>query len=209
MSSCNLLATVKLCNVQSMADIRSSTFGFIVLLYGLCGLAFAGLDKTVDEQTGLIGWKLKQSGLELELIQRLPDQTRAFFLARGFPAEIADTLGESCIFQTILRNTGSSAALTVSLKNWRVNQAGVSQSLKLKEVWDQSWSDDDVSKSARLAFRWATFPTEQTFQKGDYNWGMISFGLPAGAHFRLDLVWHDANKKHIAQIENLSCADDR
>jgi len=192
-----------------MVNISRSNYSVIVLLYSLCGLAFAGVNKTTNKETGLIGWKLKQDGMELELIQRLPDQTRAFFLARGFPTDIADDLGTSCIFQTIFRNTNSSAALTVNLKDWKVYQGSISQPLKLKEDWDKSWADNTLSKSARLAFRWGTFPGTQTFQKGDYNWGMISFGLPPGAHFTLDLVWHNANKKYNAQIRDLSCADDR
>jgi len=184
-------------------------FYLSLALFCFSGLSFAELSKTENTETGLIGWKLEQNGLELELIQRLPDQTRAFFLARGFSAKIANDLATSCIFQTIVRNTGSSAALTLSLKDWRLNQAGVSQPLKLKEAWDQTWSEDDVSKSARLAFRWASFPTEQVFQKGDYNWGMISFGLPPGTYFDLLLVWGDKKQKRTAKMNKLFCADDR
>jgi len=185
----------------------------LLFLSVVCGPIFADVSKTQNEETGLIGWKLKQGNMELELVQRLPDQTRAFFLARGFPAGIADDLGRSCIFQTILRNTGTDAgvslALTVSLKDWRVSQGDASRPLKLKEAWDQTWPDALVSKSARLAFRWATFPSTQTFQSGDYNWGMISFGLTPGTRFDLRLVWNEADKKHSAQIENLICAPDR
>ncbi len=184
----------------------------LILLFFVCGPIFADVSKTQNEETGLIGWKLKQGGLELELIQRLPDQTRAFFLARGFPAGIVDDLGRSCIFQTILRNIGTDAdvspALTVSLKDWQVSQGDTSRPLKLKEVWDQAWPDALVSKSARLAFRWATFPSTQTFQPGDYNWGMISFGLTPGMRFDLRLVWNEGKEKHAARIENLICAPD-
>ncbi len=192
---------------MSMPDLR-----LLILLFFICGPTFADLSKTQDMETGLIGWKLKQGSLELELVQRLPDQTRAFFLARGFPAGIADDLGKSCIFQTILRNTGidssTSPALTVSLKDWRVSQGDTSRALKLKESWDQAWPDAVVSKSARLAFRWATFPSRQTFQPGDYNWGMISFGLAPGTRFDLRLVWNEGGEKRSKQIENLICAPD-
>ncbi len=192
---------------MSKSDLR-----LLILLFCICGPSFADISKTQNEETGLIGWKLKQESMELELVQRLPDQTRAFFLARGFPAGIADDLGRSCIFQTILRNTGvdagTSPTLTVSLKDWQLSHDGTSRPLKLKEVWDQEWSGTLVSKSARLAFRWATFPSIQTFQPGDYNWGMISFDLAPGMRFDLLLVWNEGDKKHSARIENLICAPD-
>ncbi len=193
---------------MSMPDLR-----WPILLFFIYGTSFADVSKTQNSETGLIGWKLKQGSLELELIQRLPDQTRAFFLARGFPAGIADDLGRACIFQTILRNSGTDAgaspALTVMLKDWRVSQGDTSRPLKLKEAWDQTWPDALVSKSARLAFRWATFPSTQTFQPGDYNWGMISFGLAPGARFDLRLVWREGNERYSAEIEDLICAHDR
>ncbi len=197
-----------------MSRLNIRAIRLALLLCFIHGPSLADVSRSQNKETALIGWKLQQSKLELELIQRLPDQTRAFFLARGFPAEIADELGRACIFQTILRNTektdrGASTALTVNLKDWQVNQAGVSQPLKLKEVWDHSWPDEVVSKSARLAFRWATFPTEQIFQAGDYNWGMISFGLPPGMHFDLQLVWKEGDEKYTARINKLICADDR
>lgn len=192
-----------------MPDLR-----LMILLYFVCELLVAGVSKTVNKETGLLGWKLTQGSLQLELIQRLPDQTRAFLLGRGFPHDISDKLAHSCVFQTILRNTDKidnihSSALTVSLKDWQINQAGVIQSLKLKESWDQSWADNIVSPAARLAFRWATFPTTQTFQAGDYNWGMIIFGPPPGTQFDLQIIWTEDDKKYSAEIKKLSCAEDR
>ncbi len=187
---------------------------FIRLGLMLCVISsssIAELSQKLNKETGLIGWKFQQGNLELELIQRLPDQTRAFFMARGFPTDIADDLGKSCIFQTIIRNTDKTDGhpLTVNLKDWTLNHSGQIQPLKLKESWDQSWPDTQISKSARLAFRWGTFPTKQTFRAGDYNWGMISFGLLPGTRFDLQLVWQVEEKKYSAQIDKLICAEDR
>lgn len=187
---------------------------FIRLGLMLCVISsssIAELSQKLNKETGLIGWKFQQGNLELELIQRLPDQTRAFFMARGFPTDIADDLGKSCIFQTIIRNTDKTDGypLTVNLKDWTLNHSGQIQPLKLKESWDQSWPDTQISKSARLAFRWGTFPTKQTFRAGDYNWGMISFGLLPGSQFALQLVWQAGEKKYSAQIDKLICAEDR
>ena len=156
--------------------------------------------------------------MQLELIQRLPDQTRGFFLARGFNRNIADKIARSCVFQTIVRNTGSDTkiedsdknAMTVSLKQWRVKIKNKTMPIKLKEDWIKEWSRSSIKPAARHAFRWASFPSEQTFHPtGDYNWGMITFGLTPGNIFDLQIQWRIDNKTHQSVIKNIQCALDR
>lgn len=164
-----------------------------------------------DPETGLRSWRFTAGNLAVELIQRLPDQTRGFFLARGFPAEIADEIAANCIFQTIIRNTGEQdgdATIGVDLAQWRVIQAGREQGIRLKEPWSASWPDEAVAGASRLAFRWALFPTRQEFLRDDYNWGMTAFGLPPGTVFDLVLAWQEAGKVHSARLEGIECAPD-
>ena len=52
---------------------------------------------TTDEQAQLPYWEIRDAGMSLRLVQRLPDQTRGFFTARGFSAEHAERI-ELCIF---------------------------------------------------------------------------------------------------------------
>jgi hypothetical protein len=166
---------------------------------------------STDEETGLRKWHLVGDGLEVELVQRLPDQTRGFFLARGFPAAIADEIAVSCIFQTIIRNTGSQVAdgtVSVDLAQWRVIHKDGERGIRLKEPWIASWPDTAVGESSRLAFQWALFPTRQEFLADDYNWGMTAFGLPPGAVFDLDLAWQEDGKTFTARISAIECAPD-
>ena len=51
-------------------------------------------------------------------------------------------------------------------------------------------------------------PTRQTFQPGDYNWGMTSFGLPPGARFDLDLVIEIDGHAVTETLSGLVCAAD-
>jgi hypothetical protein len=164
-----------------------------------------------DEATGLRKWHLAQDNLELELVQRLPDQTRGFFMARGFSAGIAEEIALSCIFQTIIRNTGSytpGGAISVDLAEWRVTREGREQGIRLKEPWIAAWPESAVSEASRLAFQWALFPTRQEFLTDDYNWGMTAFGLPPGTVFDLELVWQEDGTTHSAQISSIECAPD-
>ncbi len=183
----------------------------LLLALSLPTAATAGVDTAADPDTGLRRWRLDQPPFQLELVQRLPDQTRAFFLARGFPAGVADRIATACVFQTIVRNTGTpgdSPAVTVRLGEWTVYGDGRPRPPRLKEQWLEEWGTA-LATAPRLAFRWATFPTVQTFEpRGDYNWGMISFGLPPGTRFDLDVVWHEDGSTRNARIEGIRCPED-
>lgn len=61
--------------------------------------------------------------------------------------------------------------------------------------------------ASRLAFRWATFPTQQTFEQGgDYNWGMTSFGLPPGTIFDLHVFWMQGSQQKDLWIKSIQCS---
>ncbi len=172
-----------------------------------------GVERSTDTETGLQRWIFRRPGFELTLAQRTPDQTRAFFLARGFDRAIADEIATACVFQTIAKNLSDASdapALTIRLSEWRVMIKGKQRPLKLKSEWAKEWRNRKASKAARLAFRWATFPDEQTFYpRGDYNWGMISFNLPPGTRFDLLLSWHERQQHRQGIIKGLVCPEDR
>jgi len=174
--------------------------------------AMAGVTKSIDEQTALVSWKIDDGNFELELRQLLPDQTRAFFLARGFSKEIANRIATACVMQTIGRNDaeqGKPGSIDVDLKQWRMLHDGGEGPIKLKEQWDSEWSPGEVSETSRLAFRWATFPTQQDFASGDFGWGMTSFGLAPGRRFDLKVSWFAAGVKKEAWIKGMRCAEER
>ncbi len=178
----------------------------------MCLAAFAQADPLQREDnpsSGLSRWRLSLPALQLELAQRLPDQTRGFFIARGFPAELADDYARSCVFQTIAGNTDDTRPITTDTRLWRVRRNGRERAIPSKQARLHAWSKQGLPPSAALAFRWATFPTEQTFQPGDYNWGMIGFGPKPGETFDLKLVWFEAGERKTHWIRHLSCAEDR
>ena len=186
----------------------------IAAVMGLClSLPLtAGVTISKDPDTALIGWKLNQGGFELELIQRLPDQTRAFFLARGFSPKVANDIALACVFQGIGRNTlkaSEANSISVDLREWQLTSKGKNHSIKQKEQWEAEWSGADVARSSRLAYRWATFPTQQTYEPvGDYNWGMISFNLPPGTRFDVLVRWTLNGKPQQAWVRDVACAKD-
>lgn len=185
----------------------------IIPLLFMATNAFAGVAVTKNPSTDLKSWILKEGDFKLELIQRLPDQTRAFFQGRGFSSKIANDLALSCIFQAIGTNTGKpehAEPVSYSLKDWKIKINNKIQPVKLKETWKAQWSLSDVNAAARIAFTWSTFPTQQAFTSGgDYGWGMVSFGLPPKSTFDLKVVWKQNKKNNSRWIRAITCPDDR
>jgi len=136
------------------------------------------------------------------------DQTRAFFLGRGFSSEHADLAGRSCVFQTIFRSDGK-LSVDYDLRDWKVHHKGAKLLLKVRDYWDSLWETKQVSQPARIAFRWALLPTRQHYEPGDYNWGMTSFGLPPGETFGLALSVDIGGKRATDFIPGIQCASDR
>ncbi len=158
--------------------------------------------------SGARSWILRDDPLELRLQQLTLDQTRAFYLGRGFDAAETERIAHGCVFQTVVRNTGASGNIVLDLTRWRLETTGGSRPIKLKREWDREFEARGIPPSARIAFRWATFPTEQQFDPSDYNWGMTTFGLPPGSRFDLSLQWRVDEQPRQALIESMICAEE-
>ena len=182
----------------------------LALMMGL-PVAAAEVVRSADGETGLAKWSFTAGDVQIELIQRLPDQTRGFFQARDFPTAVADEIARNCIFQTIIRNRNTSGAglpVAIDLEDWRIRHDDAEGGMKLKESWLASWPEATVDQAARLAFQWALFPTRQEFLPGDYNWGMTAYGLPAGSVFDLLVVWRSEGLEDSGWIRGIECAPD-
>jgi hypothetical protein len=165
----------------------------------------------IDAQAQLPYWQLSDESMSLRLVQRLPDQTRGFFMARGFAPEHAERIAQSCVFQTVFHNTshtGQPSPLEYNLRDWVVHVDGRQQGLKTREDWAPEWQQLGAPQAARIAFEWALYPTQQTYRPGDYNWGMSIFGLAPGTRFNLEVVWRQHGSIHSELIRDVECAPD-
>lgn len=104
------------------------------------GVAAAPVTTGHDEATGLSFWEWNADGVVFRLTQRLPDQTRAFFLARGFNRASADHFATPCIFQSMLKSAGAagSGPVAFDLRNWRVHPDGETWPLLIRSDWASS-----------------------------------------------------------------------
>lgn len=187
---CSLLAML-LCTTTTNAETQFST--------------------GTDEQAQLPYWEMRDGYMMLRLVQRLPDQTRGFFTARGFSAAHTEIVAQSCVFQAVFKNEssqGTSSPLEYDLREWVVSVAGATHGIKTREEWKAQWQREGVARPAQLAFEWAIYPTRQMYQSGDYNWGMATFNLKPGTVFDLKVVWRQHGSVHAETIHGIQCAQD-
>lgn len=159
-----------------------------------------------DPETGLLRWQIDDSSFSLQLTQRIPDQTRAFFLGRGFSRSAVERLATRCVFQAIARNTSKEdMPVRFDLSKWRARVQGNENHPLLDSYWQKIWIDMDESSAARIAFRWSLLPTIQTYQAGDWNMGMTIINASAGDSIDLRVVWYEGEVRHTSTIEGVIC----
>ncbi len=177
------------------------------LIFGiLCGPAVSQTHR-VNETTGAQTWEISVHGVTLSLTQILPDQARAFYQNRGFPEHATELYATSCVFMTILRNDTAPGVVHFLLKDWSVITDGRPQFLVELDAWMEIWKNHDLGKAALVAFRWAQFPPEQFYEPGgDWNQGMLTTGLPAGATFDLVARWDISGIPYQGELLDVRCA---
>lgn len=172
----------------------------------------ATLTTGIDEQADLPYWQIEDEGMSLRLVQRQPDQSRAFFMARGFDHEQVEQVAGRCVFQTVFRNlshTTSPSPLHYRQQDWQVVHEGAAPAtIMTRERWKFLWEGQGAAPAARIAFHWSLLPSEQTYEPGDYNWGMTMIDLPPGSRFDLVVTWQQFGETRTFTIEDLECAVD-
>ncbi|MGM0680591.1 MAG: hypothetical protein ACQESY_12100 [Pseudomonadota bacterium] len=170
----------------------------------------AELSQGEDPDTGLRHWQWQEAGIHFKLTQRLPDQTRAFFDARGFDKPARERIALACVFQSEFKNTAGDDQPPVEyeLTDWRIHTDEGSRSLMVRETWAPIWQQHELPEPAQIAFEWALLPTYQKYAAGDYNWGMTVYGLAPGSTFDLEFSWSRGDKQYTRRIDGIECPPD-
>jgi hypothetical protein len=164
----------------------------------------------VAPETGLRYWEWNAQSVLFRLTQRLPDQTRAYFMARGFDNKNADFIATRCVFQSMFKNIAESggAAISIDLDTWRIHSGGDERRLITREKWQDELQKTDISRAAAIALEWSLLPTQQVYAPGDYNWGMTSYGLQPGKSFDLDFSWNQDGRIIQGFLKRVECGPD-
>ncbi|CRI67206.1 conserved exported hypothetical protein [Thiocapsa sp. KS1] len=161
----------------------------------------------IDPETGAATFEIQAHGVSLSLTQLLPDQVRAFYVARGFDLDDADVFAGACVYMTVLRNDTTPGTLDFRLSDWEVQHNEEVHPLPPLDDWLAQWTARGVPDSARLAFRWAQFPSEQSYAPGEWNQGMLATGLPPGSRFDLIARWMIADQTYEGRLDDVRCTD--
>jgi hypothetical protein len=184
----------------------------ILLVCGLLGAGAAGTAGAAqsyrqDAATGIETWETQVAGVTLSLTQILPDQSRAFYVNRGFASAAIESFATACVYMTVLRNDSAPGPVHFRLADWRIRSAAGERPLLSTDEWLRRLGAAQPGQGPLIAFRWAQFPTEQTYQPGgDWNQGMLSTGLPPGARFDLLARWDSNGKTYEGVLEHVRCA---
>ncbi len=180
-------------------------------MLSLAAPAAAVVTSGTDAEAELPYWEVVEHGVSIRLVQRLPDQTRGFFQARGFSIADSELIAQSCVFQTVFKNVAPPSdpgTIEYNLDEWVVHAAGAPRRMKTREAWQKEWTARRAPQAAQLAFEWGLLPTRQTYRPGDYNWGMTVFNLAPGTSFDLDVVWRQGGERRSARLKGVVCAPD-
>jgi hypothetical protein len=157
--------------------------------------------------------KVDSTIYRLELRPFAINTTEAFLQARGFnQTQSAMVANEACIHKLEIHNTAGqtdSRAITINLEKWRVVASTPPHPPMIRENWPHKWqkklAKNIPPKHAKIAFNWALFPTNQVFWAGDYNWGLIAFGLSPNTKFDLQISWQIDKQVFKKTLNNLRC----
>jgi len=182
----------------------------VLLAAGSGAAAEAPVTIGVVPETGLRYWEWKSEDVLFRLTQRLPDQTRAYFMARGFDAGSADLIAKQCVFQSMFKNIADSggAAISIDLDSWQVRSGDDDRGVLTREKWQDKLRESDSSRAAAIALEWSLLPTHQVYTPGDYNWGMTSYGLKPGQIFDLGFSWERDDQVFHGNLKGVECSQD-
>jgi hypothetical protein len=153
-------------------------------------------------------WETTTSGVFLSLTQILPDQSRAFYVNRGFPLEATEQYATSCVFMAVLRNDSAAGVVRFRLDDWSIAVDGAQRPLVSVDEWLNRLEAHGLDKASLVAFRWAQFPPEQEYEPGgDWNQGMLSVGLSPGSRFDLVARWSVGNTMFKGVLRDVECPD--
>ena len=159
-----------------------------------------------DPVSGAGTWASDEGGVHFALTRILPDQVRAFYVNRGFTLEQIEPYAASCVYMTVLRNDAAPGVVHFRTRDWSISVGGGQRPLSATGEWLERFARAGVGKPARIAFRWAQFPAEQQYEPGgDWNQGMLSVGLSAGAVISNTARWDIDGSVYEQVLKGVRC----
>ena len=136
----------------------------------------------------IAGSGARADGVEITVAARTPEQTRAFYEARGFPPDALRELAGAC-FMTIGVHNGRNGTVWLEPAAWRfVTDDGQPVRQIGREHWEARWQALGVPAAARAAFGWTQLPVRRDLQPGEPVGGNLAV-VPQNRPFTLEAVF--------------------
>ena len=173
-----------------------------VSLAVLVAVVLAQRSPSVAAPSPLGSWRSHGQPLRIVLIALSPENVRAFYDRVAYPKTAIDSIVDTCVFGTVLRNV-STRALSYDIARWRaVTPDGASHTLLTKNDWLRRWA------AAGVTADWSLLPPAQRLDIGDWGQGFTTVALPRHARFDLVYSWSQHGTIRQARISGIRCAAD-
>ncbi|MBU0752951.1 MAG: hypothetical protein KJ787_03915 [Gammaproteobacteria bacterium] len=183
------------------------------LLAGLAGLTMLLPTGAPAAADGDIAWqhRVRQDAVTLTANPLGTASRTAFYIGRGFTEAAIQPYALACGFSFGMQN-GGRHALATRLADWYAVGADNRRiKLRLPESWSAEWAKAGVPPAARIAFKWAQFQADNTFEPGDWIMGMATLETAPVAPFRIVARYQVAGnhkENHEIVLDKLACAND-
>ena len=183
------------------------------LLAALAGLTMFLPNSFAVAEDGDIVWQHRtlQDAVTLTANPLGTASRTAFYIGRGFTEAVIRPYAQACGFSFGMQN-GGRHALTTRLEDWyAVGADNRRVKLRLLEEWDAEWAGAGAPQAARIAFKWAQFQTENTFDPGDWIMGMATLESAPVEPFHIVARYRvigDNKGNHEIVLDKLVCARD-
>ncbi len=170
-----------------------------LLLWLLCGSPLASAADI----------RITREGLDFFISVRTPEQTGAFYAARGLPPMAVQEITKTCFLTVGLHNRRTDT-LWLDLAAWRLTDASGQVVARIsRPEWTARWNALHVPLAAQSTFGWTQLPETRDMQPDETVGGNVPIVPPAGkftltARFRTGVT--GAGRPVEISVPGLSCA---
>lgn len=124
--------------------------------------------------------RMVREGLSFYLSARTPEQTDAFYSARGLPQNAVQAIAQTC-FLTVGLHNRSEQIVWLDLAHWRFTDT---QGREIKRIslpeWTARWQKMGVPLAAQATFGWTQLPETRDMQPDEDVGGNVPLVPPSG-----------------------------
>ncbi len=129
--------------------------------------------------------RIVRDGLSFYLSARTPEQTDAFYSARGLPTNAVQAIAQTC-FLTVGLHNRSADVVWLDLAHWRFTDASGREIARISlPEWTARWQKMSVPLAAQATFGWTQLPETRDMQPDEDVGGNVPLTPPPSGEFTL------------------------